>query len=256
MAITGTDRGTGTHNTGSTTFVCSPGSTIPVGSAGILVVALDNAATGGTAGNVPSSVTDSVGNVWTRQQNPTYDPAGASAGVETACYVCESLVTQLTSANNVTLNLGSTTTAKAFAFHEATPTDATKKISYVGGAAGTGAGTGSPVFASNPSITSGNMIIGWGGAEQTDTWTGDSDTTNGSWSAQQHAGVGSGTSAMSITTQRKVVTATGTQTYGPTLTSADCILGYIELTEVARLNLVNLESLNRGLNRGINQGVA
>jgi hypothetical protein len=38
---------------------------------------------------------------------------------------------------------------------------------------------------------------------------------------------------MAITTQGKVVNATATQTYNPTLTSADCILAWIAVEEVA-----------------------
>lgn len=250
MPITGTDRGTGLNNASSSSFICTPTSTIPVNSAGVLFVAVDNTGAGGAAGNLPASVTDSVGNIWTRQLNPTYDPGAASAGVETAWYVCQSLTTALTSANNVTLTLGNAATAKVYAFHEITPSDNSKKISYVTGAAGTGAASGTPSVPTS-SITSGDIVIGGGGSESSDTWVGDADTTNGTWSVHQHVAAGTGTSGMSLTTQRKIVTATATQTYNPTLTSADQILSWIRLTEIPRLNYVNLESMTRGMNRGM-----
>src|ERR1051326_8186075 len=214
MAITGTDRGTGGNNSASTSLVCSPSSTIAANSAGVLTVALDNAGSQGASTIAPTSVNDSVGNTWTLRINPLFDNGAASAGVETACYVCESLTTQLTSSDNVTLNwLGSTSvTAKAFAFQEITPTDSTKKISYVTGAAGTGGTTGTPTVTTG-SITSGDVVIGWGGAESADTWAGDADTSNGSWSTHQHTAFGTGTTGMSVTAQRKIVTGTANQTY-------------------------------------------
>ena len=254
MAITATARGTGGNNTAATSIVCTPTSTIPAASAGVLVLAADNAAGGGAA-QLPASVTDSVGNVWTRQLNPLYDPGAGSAGVELAFYVCADLTTALTSANNITFSGLASTTAKAYAFWQVAPTGATTKISYVTGAAGTGAASATPTVTTS-SIPTGDIVIGGGGAESASTWTGDADTTNGSWSAQQAAGFGTGTSGMSVTTQYKVVTATATQTYNPTLTSADQILGWIQLTEVGRMNYTNLQSSNRGIDRGISTGVS
>ncbi len=250
MPITTTPRGTGGNNTASTSIVCSPTSTIPVNSGGLLVLAADNAGSGGSA-QLPSSVVDSVGNAWTRVLNPLYDPGAASAGVELAFYLCESLSVALTSGNNITLSGLNSVTAKAYVFWEITPSSGATKISFVTGAPGTGAGTGTPAFPANPVVGAGNVMVGGGGAESANTWIADTDTTSGSWSAQQSTGFGTGTSGMSVTSQTKVVTANSTQTYNPTLTSADAILGYIELTEVARLNYANLESMFRGMNRGM-----
>jgi hypothetical protein len=230
MSITATARGTGGNNTGSTSIVCSPTSTIPAGSGGCLVIAADNAGGSGAA-QLPASQVDSVGNTWTRRINPTYDPGAASAGVETAYYTCDVLTTALTSGNNITFSGLNSVTAKAYVFWEATP-DAGFIIQYVTGAAGTGAASGTPTVTTS-SITSGDLVIGGGGAESADTWAQDGDTSNGSWSAHQHTGFGTGTSGISITSQTKVVTGTATQTYNPTLTSADQILGWIQLTQVS-----------------------
>jgi hypothetical protein len=248
VAITTTARGTGGNNTASTSIVCSPTSTIPVGSAGVLVITADNAGGGGAA-QLPTSVIDSVGNTWTRRLNPLYDPGTASSGVETAYYVCEDLTVALISSDNITFSGLNSVTAKAYVFWEITPTEGFK-IQYVTGGAGTGAASGSPTVTTS-SITSGNVVVGGGGAESANTWTGDSDTTNGTWSAQQATGFGSSTTGMSVTSQTKVVTATATQTYNPTLTSADQILGWIVLTEIARLSYANLESSFRGFFRGM-----
>jgi hypothetical protein len=64
--------------------------------------------------------------------------------------------------------------------------------------------------------------------------TPDADTTNGSWSTQQSTAQGTTTNGIAVASQRKVVTATATQTYNVTLDNvADCILGWIQLTETA-----------------------
>lgn len=72
--------------------------------------------------------------------------------------------------------------------------------------------TSSPTITSE-SIASGDMIIGCMGSEGNDSVTYDSDTTNGSWSTGLGAGIGSGTGASQCHSQRKIVTASGTQTY-------------------------------------------
>jgi hypothetical protein len=163
--------------------------------------------------------------------NPLFDNGSNSAGVELAFYTAP-LTVAFTTSNNVVLTWQSATsvTAKAWALFEVVPT-AGKVMSYITGAAGTGGTSASPTVTTS-SITSGDVVIGGGGAESSDTWAGDADSTNGSWSTQQHNVAGSGASGMSVTAQSKVVSGTATQTYNPTLTSADVILGWIQLREI------------------------
>lgn len=226
------DRGSGNHNSSAASITITPGSNSASGSMGVLVVALDNGGSAGANTIAPTSATDSVGNVWTLRINPLFDNGAASAGVEVAFYTAP-LTTAFTTSNNVVLTWLSSTsiTAKAWALFEVVPT-AGKTISYITGAAGTGSTTGTPTVTTG-SITSGDVVIGGGGAESADTWAGDADTSNGSWSTHQHNAAGTGTSGMSVTAQSKVVTGTATQTYNPTLTSVDTILGWVQLREVA-----------------------
>lgn len=229
--LTGTDRGSGNHNSAAATLTVTPTSNFTANSFGVLCIALDNS---GTAGNTlisPATASGSDGSTWTRRPNSLFDNGAASAGVEVVIYTSSS--TSLTTAQNITITwTSSTPTAKAWVLHEVTTSAgfiASFRISDVN----TGATTGTPTFSSNPTVNNGEMIIGMGGAESADTWVEDSDTTNGTWSTQQTSAVGSGNSGMSITSQRKVVTSTGTQTYNPTLTSADVMLAYIVLQEVS-----------------------
>jgi len=231
-AISVNARGTGTDATSGTTIAVLPNATIAAGSFGVLVLAIDNAGSGGATPASPTSFTDAKSNTWTRQINPIQDPAGASAGVELAFYTSP-ITTALLSSDSSTITFagGVSVASSAWAFWEVVPT-ATFSIQYVTGAAGAGGSDNVPSVTTS-SITSGDVVIGGGGAESADTWGGDADTTNGSWSTHQHTAAGTGTSGMSVTTQSKVVTATATQTYNPSLTAADRILGWVQLTETA-----------------------
>lgn len=230
-AISTVARGTGTDATSGTTIAVLPSGTIAVGSMGVLVLAIDNAGSGGSTSASPASFTDAKSNTWTRRINPIYDPAGVSAGVETAYYTAPITSALLSSdSSTITFAGGVSVASSAWAFWEAIPTTGFE-LSYVSGATGTGAASGTPTVTTS-SITSGDVVIGGGGAESADTWAGDADTTNGTWATHQHTAAGTGATGMSVTTQSKVVTATATQTYNPTLTSADQILGWIQLTEI------------------------
>ncbi len=226
MALTGADRGSG-GVASSASISVNPTGTLAVNSMGVWCIALDNAGSGGATPNSPASFTDVKSNLWTRQINPIYDPGAASAGVEVAVYTSP-LATALLTSDALALNF-TNACVKAWALHEIIPASGFG-VEYITGGVGTGAASGTPTVTTG-SITSGDAVIGVGGAESGDTWVGDADTTNGSWSAHMHAASGTGTSGMSITTQRKIVTATATQTYNPTLTSADQILGWIQLRE-------------------------
>lgn len=229
-AITGTDRGSGNNNTSSGSLSIVPTSNFTANSFGVLCIALDNSGAAGSNTISPSTASDTVGNVWTERQNGLFDNGSASAGVEIAIFTAP--ISSLTTGGTITVTWTSTSpTAKAWTLIEFTPS-AGKIIQYVTGAIGTGATTGTPTITSG-SITSGDVIIGMGGAESADTWTGDGDSSNGSWSTHQHNAAGTGTTGMSTTSQYKIVTGTATQTYNPTLTSVDTILGWIQLTEIS-----------------------
>lgn len=240
MALTGTDRGSGSGTTSATTYVMSPTTNFTAGSFGVLVIAADNAGAGGATTVFPTSITDSKGNVWTLRQQGVNDPGAASAGVDLAIYTAP-IMTALLTTDNVTVTwAGAVSVAsKAHVFHEVTAATGFTP-SYVTGAVSAAFSTGTPTVTTG-TIANGDMVIGGGGAESADTWAGDADATSGSWSTHQHAAGGTGTTGMSVTSQRKVVTAAATQTYNPTLTAADNLLAWIELTEIALEDLHHRE---------------
>lgn len=239
MALSGTDRGTGTKASSGTTVTLSPNANCTAGALVVLCFATDNSHAAGAAFTT-FTCTDNVGagNTWTRRQTPLYDPGAASAGVTGAIFTTPQDAGQILSTTTITVTVDTATTASAWALHEVT---ATGTVTYVTGGVNAGAGTASPTVTTG-SILNGHMVIAAAFAENTnsgaDLWVDDSDTLNGSWSTGQHTGVTASTSGMAISSQRKIITADGAQTYNPTSSAGtpDSILSWIELREDVSVN--------------------
>jgi len=232
VALTGTSRGTGTHNTGATTSV--PGgrsATLAVGSIGVLCIALDNAGTSGSTLISPASWTDAKGNVWTRRTNRLYDNGAASAGIEMVFYTAPITVALLTTdAGTITWSPAASPVAKVWTWYEVIPS-ANAEVAYSTGGDIAGA-TAANAQVTTASVLVGDAVIAGYFSENVAAVTGDSDSTNGTWTAQQTATVGTTTSGVRIATQQKVqTTAASTQSYDVTVASQDCIAGYIMLHE-------------------------
>lgn len=230
-AITGTDRGTGTDNTSALTFTVTPASNFSSGTLAVLVISADNSDTNGTAHST-FAVTDSHGNTWTRRFSLVLDPAGASAGCEGAVFTTTQTAGTLTTGSTITVTFDAASTAECWSLMEITPT-AGHAITYVTNG-NSGAFTNTAPTVDTGSITSGNMVIGCLFNEQGtgQTVAEDGDSTNGSWSTQQTAEIGSAATGMTVASQRKVVTGTATQTYNPTLgTASDSFVGWVQFSE-------------------------
>jgi prolyl-tRNA editing enzyme YbaK/EbsC (Cys-tRNA(Pro) deacylase) len=233
VALTRTSRGTAGSNSvtspnSNTTFVFSPASNLTAGALAVLCVSADNS---GNASNNINSVADSLGNTWTKRNSTIYDPGSANAGIQGAIFTSPQDVGTLTTGSTITVTFGATTTAKSYTLEEWTGSVGTP--AYKAQGAGTGAATASPTITS-ASIPNGGGIVAMVAMEAgtTQTCTEDADTTNGTWSTQQYSEVGSTTSGNCIASQAKVVTATATQTYNPTLgISVDTVCGWIRVGE-------------------------
>lgn len=236
MALTVTSRGTGTHNTGATTLV--PGgrtATLAAGSMGVFCIAVDNAGSGGATVCAPASWTDAKGNVWTRRINALYDNGAASAGIEMAFYTAPITVALLTTdLGTITWAGGVSPVAKAWTWYEVIPSGGnTVDYSTGGNIAGATAANAQVVTAS---VLVGDAVIAGYFSENVNAVTGDSDTTNGTWTAQQTTTIGTGVAGVRIATQQKVQTTTAsTQSYDVTVVSQDRIAGYIMLHEIVAL---------------------
>lgn len=229
MALDATDRGTGSNTTASTTVQISPASDYNTGSMAILALAYDNS--GGGGADPFSSITDNVGNTWTSRQNSLRDPGAASAGCVLRIFTCNP-TSALLASTIITVTFTVNTTAKSWTLSEVIPA-AGSNAEYVTGNVANGAST-TPTI-NTTSITNGNLVFGATSIENTSVITAeDSDTTNGSWVTQQTINAGTGTTGIQVSSQYKIVTATGTQTYNLTIsTSSDWANGWIEIKETA-----------------------
>ena len=247
MAITGTDRGTGTNNSATQSWTVTPGGNMAQNSWAVLCIAADNGSSGG-ATNDFGVVTDTIGNTWQLMQAPLFDNGSASAGVQGAIYVSTMHAGAVGTGTTITVRTATNATAKTWALHEIVPTSSAYKLNFVKGANGTGA-TGTAASITTGSIASGNIVIAasfdeYGTAQ---TPTGANDTTNGTWSTMLTTEIGTTAAGMSIISQRKVVSGTGTQLFNAVWgTSSDYIDAWIELTEVAKTTAVR-DMLRSGL---------
>lgn len=235
MALSINNRGTGTHNTGASSFTLSPGSNFAAGDTAVLCVAADNSSSGG-ATNDFTTVTDSLGNTWTKRQSPVFDNGAASAGVQGAIFDCYQNVGTLQTSTVITVNFGSSPVAKTWTLTGVTPA-AGKQAKFrtggdkAAGATGTAATSGASATISVGEVSVFAIFIEAG---TTQTCTGDGDTTNGTWSALQYAEIGSTTSGSCIASQAKLqTTANSTQTHDVTLgISSDYHSSYAVYVEI------------------------
>lgn len=235
MALTGTDRGTGTHKTSASSFTLNPGSNFTAGALAVLCIAADNSSTGGSTNNI-SSVTDSLGNLWRARQLPIFDPGSASVGVQGGIFTTDQSAGTLQTGTTVTVSFGAATVAKTWTLMEVTAAAGSQAL-VLTGANATGETSSLAPTVTTGTIEVGDMVIAMVAMEAgtTQTLTSDADTTNGTWSAAQYNEIGSTTSGSAIGSQRKVQTTTAsTQTFNPTLgLPCDLICSWISVREIA-----------------------
>lgn len=221
MALAITNRGTWTNNTANTSFNVNVGSNCTAGATIAICISADNNSSGGSTNNI-TNVTDSIGNLWEVVPNTAvvFDNGAAAAGVQGSIWTTRQNIGTITTGTTITVSTGTSTTAKTGTFTEITAAVGSFAAVRTGGAKAAGA-TGTAAT----SGASGTINIGEVGlfaiyieAGTTQTCTGDSDTTNGSWSTLQYTEIGSTTSGSCIASQAKLqTTANSTQTYDVTL---------------------------------------
>ncbi len=228
MAATISDLANGVSITSNTTCVTGGTVTASVGDWLVVVAASSNDGTAGAASQ--TGVVDSDGvNTYTRRALINYDPGAAGAGATLGLYTCA--VTSALSSDTITVNHSVNTSEKAVQVYKVAP-GAGETISFIA-VDTTGQAQSSTVVsgAIDVSVTSGNTIFVGAAVETDDAITGDSDTTNGSWSSilTRLADNGADASTMSCASQYKTVTATGNQTCTFTwgASARDCAATYL-----------------------------
>jgi hypothetical protein len=191
------------------------GITAAVGDFLILECMADNAGAAGVS-STSAAITDATGNTWTRQSETTVSPGGvANDGGTLSIWTC--LVTVALVAASIDINFSPNTTSKVALLQKIAPAAGEVPYFLSAGAGATGVLTGTWA-APTVSVPQGSTIFGAVGNESGNAQTADSDTTDGSWSADHNALATTGTNGTSqaIGAQWKTVTATGNQTYNRT----------------------------------------
>lgn len=230
MALTTTNVTTATRTTSGATLQLT-GITAAVGVMLVLACAADNSGASGVSAT-SATITDAAGNTWTRESETNQTAGAADDGTTLSIWTCT--VTNALSSAAIDINFSPNVVAAAAALKQVAPdTGYTVAIIAVGAGA---SGNGTAISIGPVSVTNGDTIIGIVGLENNSAAAQDSDTTNGTWGVAQTAtaSVGGATGSQSVRSDRKVVTATGDQTYDSALGAGrDWATNYLILRESA-----------------------
>jgi len=217
MAATISDLANGTGSAAGTPLATGATVTASVGDWLVVIAAASNDGTAGAA-SITTAVDSGGVNTYTNRAMINYDPGAAGAGATLGIYTCA--VTSAIMNGTITINQSGDTSDKAVQVYKLVP-GASEVISFI--AADTTGSTGNATThsAATVSVTSGDIIFGAAAIETDDAVTGDTDTTNGSWSSiiTRLDDNGADAAAMSCSSQYKTVTATANQAWACTTVS-------------------------------------
>jgi len=228
MAATISDLANAADTTADT--ACTTGATVTAAVNDWLVViaAASNDGTNGAASM--TTVVDSDGvNVYTQRALINYDPGAAGAGATLGIYTCR--VTSALSLDTITTNYSVNTSQKSCQVYKVVP-GAGEMVSFISADTTGVTGNLTEYLANTVAVTSGDIIFGAAAIETDDTVTGDSDSTNGSWSSvlTRLADGGADGATMSCVSQYKTTTGTGNQVWSATTTTGrDSAISYLVL---------------------------
>jgi len=248
VALSITQAGTGNSTTSGTTFSVTPTVSFAVNDTVVVCSAHDNLFSGAP---YISSVTDSQGNTYSLAAgNKTQGGSGADRAT-VAIYRCN-VTTALSTSDTITITFSGSLAAKAVVLYKISAAS-NKKASLRLAAAATPLPSTTNFSGGSPTMVNGEALIRALAIEDSQTVTGDSDTTRGSWSAAYSATAlgASATASMQIFTQTKIVTANGTQTWDVTFTSADTATAYGIFEEVAALAVLSRTASGSGVGSAV-----
>lgn len=218
------DRGSFANTVGaaSTAVDMAAAGSITTGNYLIARVSGDNTATSPTAGSpVTLTITDPRSNTWTVLGPANVDPGNADAGQ--SAWICYAKVANAyTNGDDITFNWSPNITRAAIQIEEWAGIDATNPEA-VANTTATGSSTMAATGISRTPTAANQLMYAAVGIEGAtgDTYTQDTDQVNGNWLGLTSQGSGSTTSGSTIRGAVKPVTASGAQTWNPTLTSRD-----------------------------------
>lgn len=230
MAATITNLTGATSTAGGTDTITASGAyTVAVGDGVVVMVAAPNSGASGAFS--PVSVEDSDGiNTYTQRVTSLRDPGATGDGTQFAVFTC--IVTDAVTSGDVTATFDDTSGSKVIQVYRFRPGTG-EVVEYITADSNGNTGSASSVTTGTTvSITGGDTIFCGAAVEANGSATGDSDTTNGSWSAvvNRTADNGGDNTSTTLPSQYKTVTATGTQLWSATYGSAkDFAASYVVL---------------------------
>ena len=215
--------GSGVSTTSSGTLVAS-NINAAAGSTMLVLCAGDN---NGSSGALSMTTTcfDSAGNPYSCNSITLRDPGAAAAGASYGMFIGK-INTALVN-GSITVNFSPNTTAKSLLAYELVPASG-KGVGFVTGTTGLAGSSTAPGALTAVTVNNGETVFCGVAVETNTTLTGDSDTTNGLWSALRTALANSGSDLTSMLTggQYKTVSATGAQTWTGSLGAAKNYAGH------------------------------
>lgn len=235
MAATISSAGDGVITASAATVATGATVTASVGDWLVVLVAVDNSGTNG-AEPITNVVDSDAINSYTERAVINYDPGAASAGATLGIFTCS--VTSALSNDTVTCNLSPNGTQAGIQVYRVQP-GASEVVSFIACDTTGVTGNATSYTAATISVTSGDIIFGAASIETDDTVTGDTDTTNGSWSTilTRLGDGGADAAAMSCSSQHKTTTGTGNQDWAcTTATARDSARTYLVIRSAVPAN--------------------
>lgn len=239
MAVAFTGADVRALSVGGTSLLPTVTTSFAVGDILVALVAWDNSGGGGAdpvSGTLSISAATGAFGASVSAQSGLNDPGAASAGLAVRC-VAWPVTTAIPSGTGLTISWTGSAVTRTCALMKVSSSLAGGGVSYRTNSGATGTNSVNVANATafvTPSVNSGEGVLCWTAEENGVAITGDTDTTNGTWSAVYGTFQGTGVAGMATYFQSKVVTATGTQTFNPTgnATLSDWITGCLIFTEI------------------------
>jgi hypothetical protein len=209
---------------GTTSAITVASGGVPADDTIVIYGACDNTGASGIATTISvadNSSQSGTANTYTLQTPQAIaDPGAASAGQQGFFVVC-TVTRPLLAGDTITVTFGNSTTAKAInaqqftGVHRVSPVLSGTYARQDNQTSTTNSVAATPT-AANQAVCA--LIAVEGGTA--DSFTEDADTTNGAWVTLTRRGSGTTTSGSTLNSVYKIVTASGSQTYDPTLGTA------------------------------------
>lgn len=223
--ITCREIGTGTNTTNDADQTITPTDNSATGKLLIMYVAYENAGVGG--GDTYISIKDSYENAWTEIFSVVNSSGTINDGTVMRSFSTMQDQNGLTTSDSILLSFSTTIEALVYIIYEV---DSTNILTITDSSSTSGTGS-SPTITTN-TIDNNNIVICAFGRNSSGEIIDDADTSDGSWSTGISKTKFAAFLTQELHSQYKVVTASATQTYNPTITTDSIYnLGWVEIHE-------------------------